>query len=80
MSTVLDEIVQHKREEVASAKARLPFAYLEAQLAQALQVRCFRTALANGTSPGLIAEVKKASPSAGIIREDFDPVLIAKTY
>ena len=80
MSTVLDEIVQHKREEVAAAKARLPFAELEPQLAQAPQVRCFRTALANGTPPGLIAEVKKASPSAGIIREDFDPVTIAKTY
>lgn len=80
MSTVLDEIVEHKRAEVASAQQQVPFADLEQALRDAPEVRCFRSALTGGTRPGLIAEVKKASPSAGIIREDFSPVAIAQTY
>ncbi len=80
MSTILDEIVAHKRLEVAEAKARCSFAELELDLDAAPDVRDFRSALASGERPGLIAEVKKASPSAGIIREDFFPVEIALTY
>lgn len=80
MPTVLDEIIEHKREEVAATSARISAAELKLQLSAAPAVRCFRTALAAGTRPGLIAEVKKASPSAGIIREDFSPIEIAKTY
>ena len=80
MSTVLDRIIAHKRQEVAGAKLRLPSAALEEQLRSAPEVRCFRTALSSAESPGLIAEVKKASPSAGVIRADFDPVSIAQTY
>lgn len=80
MSTVLDEIVAHKRQEVRLARERLSFDELNAQRSIAPTVRCFHTALQNSRQPGLIAEVKKASPSAGIIREDFSPVAIAKTY
>ncbi|MDG2130069.1 MAG: indole-3-glycerol phosphate synthase TrpC [Fuerstiella sp.] len=80
MTTVLDEIVAHKQTEVAAARMRFPAAQLEAQLPLAPPVRCFLTALSTGAQPGLIAEVKKASPSAGIIREDFSPVKIAQSY
>ncbi|HIE99848.1 MAG TPA: indole-3-glycerol phosphate synthase TrpC [Fuerstia sp.] len=80
MTTVLDEIVTHKQTEVATAKKRLPADQLEAQLPHAPPVRCFLTALSAGARPGLIAEVKKASPSAGIIRPDFSPVQIARCY
>ena len=80
MTTVLDEIVAHKQTEVAAAKERLPADQLEGRLPHAPPVRCFLRALSSGTPPGLIAEVKKASPSAGIIRQDFSPVGIAKCY
>jgi indole-3-glycerol phosphate synthase len=78
--TVLDEIVAHKQTEVAAAKERLPADQLEARLPHAPPVRCFLQSLSSGNRPGLIAEVKKASPSAGIIREDFSPVNIAQCY
>lgn len=80
MSTVLDEIIQHKRQEVSAAKSARPLAELTARLSDAPPVRCFLTALQQATAPGLIAEVKKASPSAGIIRDDFSPIDIAQTY
>ncbi len=76
---ILDTIVARKREEIAAAKAARPRATLEARLAAAPPVRDFAAALRR---PGLqvIAEVKKASPSAGVIRADFDPVSIAHAY
>jgi indole-3-glycerol phosphate synthase len=77
---VLDQIVADKRQEIEQAKTLCPLHELEAQLADARQVRDFVAALKNADEIGLIAEVKKASPSAGIIREDFDPVEIALTY
>ncbi|MFO0791227.1 MAG: indole-3-glycerol phosphate synthase TrpC [Pirellulales bacterium] len=80
MATILDKIVARKREEIAQAKGMLPEAELRAQLADAPPVRDFFAALAAGPPIRLIAEVKKASPSAGVIRADFDPVRIAQTY
>ncbi|MEZ5942293.1 MAG: indole-3-glycerol phosphate synthase TrpC [Planctomycetaceae bacterium] len=80
MSDVLQKIVAKKRTEVDEQKATVPLAELESQLADALPVRGFVESLRQHHPMGLIAEVKRASPSAGLIREDFDPVEIAKTY
>ena len=80
LSTVLDDIVAHKRQEIAEAKNRTPVRELEAAVDDARPIRDFHRELAADPRPGLIAEVKKASPSAGIIRDDFSPVEIAKTY
>jgi indole-3-glycerol phosphate synthase len=80
MPTVLDKIVATKRIEIERAKVALPESEVRARLADALPVRNFFTPLAASGPIKLIAEVKKASPSAGIIRADFDPVEIAKTY
>ncbi len=78
---VLDEIVAHKRLEVAAAKQLRPAAELEARLVDAPAVRDFRAALQSAAPRlGLIAEIKKASPSAGLIRANFDPVEIARIY
>jgi len=76
---VLSDIVRHKREETAAAQQLTSEKQLWQQIESALPVRDFRAALAQG-HPGLIAEVKKASPSAGIIRPDFEPVEIAQAY
>jgi indole-3-glycerol phosphate synthase len=80
MPTILDKIVATKREEVARAKAALPEARLRERLTGAPPPRDFFAALGGGPPVRLIAEVKKASPSAGVIREDFDPVAIARIY
>jgi len=79
-ATILDKIVAAKRLEIEQAKQRAPLAALRAQLAAAPVPRNFFEALAEPGPIRLIAEVKKASPSAGLIRRDFDPVAIAKTY
>ena len=80
MSNILDKIVATKREEIRSAKRRRPEAELRAAIADAPPPRDFFQALATGDSIKLIAEVKKASQSKGVIREDFQPVEIARTY
>ncbi len=80
MSTILDQIVAAKREEVARAKAETPENVLRKQLADAPPVRDFLAALSAGPPIRLIAEVKKASPSKGVIRAEFDPVAIARIY
>ncbi|HEY8505144.1 MAG TPA: indole-3-glycerol phosphate synthase TrpC, partial [Gemmataceae bacterium] len=79
MPTILDEIVAHKRREIDAARRRLPEAELERRLEGLPPARDFAAALRR---PGVrvIAEVKKASPSAGVIRPDFDPVAIARAY
>lgn len=77
---VLDRIVAHKRGEIAVAKAARPLEGLQAELASAPPVRDFRAALRAAPWMGLIAEVKKASPSAGVIQADFDPLAIATGY
>ncbi|MFN9721303.1 MAG: indole-3-glycerol phosphate synthase TrpC [Planctomycetota bacterium] len=80
MSTILDEILKQKQREVAAAKERVPFESLIQKLETAPPVRRFVEAIQHSTRPALIAEVKKASPSAGLIRADFDPVSIARQY
>lgn len=80
MTDILEKIVAKKREEIAEAKQRRSMAELKSRLADAPPVRDFVASLRAASDVGLIAEVKKASPSAGIIRADFDPVEIAKTY
>ena len=101
MSTILDDIVASKRQEIARAKSETPEGTLRRRLADASPVRDFLAALSDasdktqgkrdspifadakiGTVPSirLIAEVKKASPSKGVIRADFDPVEIALIY
>jgi len=78
--TILDKIVAEKRREIAERFADVSVDKLQAQAADAPPVRDFFAALADAGGVSLIAEVKKASPSAGVIREDFDPVEIAQIY
>lgn len=80
MSNVLEKIVHKKRSEIAAAQRARPLTELQRSLAAAPPVRGFYDSLVAHHPMGLIAEVKRASPSAGLIREDFDPVQIAKTY
>jgi indole-3-glycerol phosphate synthase len=77
--SVLDEILAHKRREVAQARERLPLEVMMARARQAPPVRPFATALA-GPWPKLIAEVKARSPSKGLLRPHMDPVALACAY
>ena len=78
---ILEEIVWHKEKEVDQMRERLPLLELRKQVQDAPPVRDFAGALRRGkTQPALIAEVKKASPSKGVIRENFNPVQIAQAY
>jgi len=80
--TVLDRIKAYKLEEIAAARALRPLSVVEAEARDAPALRPFAEALvaAQATGTGLIAEVKKASPSKGVIRADFDPPAIARAY
>jgi indole-3-glycerol phosphate synthase len=80
VSNILTKIVATKRTEIERAKSAVSERELRAQLATAPPVRDFFGALATVGPIKLIAEVKKASPSKGIIRADFDPVAIAQIY
>src|SRR5437016_4527363 len=83
MADVLAEICAAKREHVARRKAARPLASLTALAAEAPLVRPFAAALEGRIADGhygLIAEIKKASPSKGLIRADFDPPTLAKAY
>jgi indole-3-glycerol phosphate synthase len=81
---ILEEIVWHKEKEVFLAKERRPLLSLKKALEKAPPTRDFVGALRDAQQrtglPGLIAEVKKASPSRGVLRENFDPVEIAQAY
>ena len=94
MSNILDQIVQTKRDEVAQRRAATTVEHLRARIDAMPRPRNFFQAVSRTPAPpgestdggggrkplNLIAEVKKASPSAGLIRPDFDPVAIAKAY
>ncbi len=78
---ILEEIVWYKEQEVAQMRADLPLIDLEQQVKDAPLAKDFLLALQESPNrPSLIAEVKKASPSKGVIRADFDPVKIAQAY
>lgn len=83
MTDILAQIADYKRVDVAGRKAARPQAQVEAAAASATPPRGFATALSARASPGhlaLIAEIKKASPSKGLIRADFDPPNLARAY
>ena len=78
--TMLDRILETKRAEVAARKATTSLADIDAGIARMSKPRGFRAALDAKTGYALVAEVKKASPSKGLIRADFDPVAHARAY
>jgi indole-3-glycerol phosphate synthase len=81
--TILDDIARYKRAEVAAAKAAVSAAQVAERAAKAAPVRPFAAALRRRLGAGetaLIAEIKKASPSKGLIRADFDPPSLARAY
>jgi indole-3-glycerol phosphate synthase len=83
MTDMLAKICADKRREVADAMARRPLAEVEREAAAAAPPRGFIAALDRAVADGrygLIAEIKKASPSAGLIRPDFDPASLARAY
>ena len=80
-NNILEEIVWYKEVEVDKMRDRLPLLKLRQQVRDVAPSKDFLAALRNGkTNPALIAEVKKASPSKGVIKPDFNPVAIAKAY
>ena len=78
---ILDNIIKEKKKEIEAAKAKTPLAELIKKSADFIsQARGFKEAVSVPGKINLIAEIKKASPSKGVLREDFDPLEIAHTY
>ena len=80
MSNILQAIEAYKRKEIAARKATVSFAKMRRAAEAAPPVRPFRASLEKAPGFALIAEIKKASPSRGLIRADFDPPLLARAY
>ncbi|MFM9982675.1 MAG: indole-3-glycerol phosphate synthase TrpC [Burkholderiales bacterium] len=83
MADILQKILATKQREVAEASSAVPLAQVKAQAAVASEPRDFEAALRTkirAGEPAVIAEVKKASPSKGVLRADFDPAAIARSY
>ena len=83
MSTILETIIARKREEISAARKRYSFRDLEERFAESEAPRGFARAMAarvENRRAAIIAEIKKASPSKGVIREDFDPAGHARDY
>jgi indole-3-glycerol phosphate synthase len=80
--TILDKIKAYKLEDVAARKVAVPLAEIESRAAEAPLTRGFARSLQDASREGyaLIAEIKKASPSKGLIRSDFDPAALAQAY
>jgi indole-3-glycerol phosphate synthase len=79
--TILDEILERKRREVDAARRRMPLDELEAAAGAVSEpTRGLAHSLANSGAPAVIAELKKQSPSKGVIRADFEPVSLALAY
>lgn len=77
--TILDTIVEAKRREIAEARQRVSLAELEARARDAGSPRDFVAAI-RAKRPAVIAEIKRASPSKGLLRQDYDPAAIARSY
>ncbi len=77
---ILTKIIEEKKREVEIARERLPLEKMREELLVLPSQRSFRQAVSKERAPVLIAEIKKASPSAGTLRHDFDPLKIAQTY
>lgn len=77
---ILDQILETKRREVEARKSELPIFLLKAKIPTLPPTRNFKETLRRNGKIALIAEIKKASPSAGLIRQDFDPVRIGQIY
>lgn len=77
---ILDTIIEHKRKELQIEQEQIPLDTLKSKIPNLPSTKDFKLAIAQSDSINLIAEVKKKSPSKGIIREDFEPIGIAKTY
>jgi len=77
---ILDEIVDNKLKELGQQKKEVPLAVLESRIASLPPTKDFKKAISSSAKINIIAEIKKSSPSAGLIRQDFDPVKLAITY
>lgn len=80
VESFLTRIVSHKRDELARAQKKLALSTLQQMAQTQAPPRDFRQALMSGKNLAIIAEMKKSSPSAGVLREDFNPAVLAKTY